>query len=79
VTEQDAIIADLQLSNMRLHEALATARAEVWTLRQIVATTAFLIETEQQPGGPSTETVVKLRKQLHDYFDSKSAWTGDMQ
>lgn len=79
MTEQDAIIADLQLSNMRLHEALATARAEVWTLRQIVATTAFLIETEQQPGGPSTETVMKLRQQLRTYFDGKGTRTGDAE
>ncbi len=71
MTEQDAMIADLQLSNMRLHEELAGAQKEVWTLRKISAQAALLVYQIENAGGPAAETIAMLEELQQKYFESK--------
>lgn len=69
--EQDAVIADLQHSNMRLQEALTEARTEVWRLRQIVAHTSLFIHNCKQPGASWWSTWNELEDMIKDYVDGK--------
>jgi TorA maturation chaperone TorD len=69
--EHEAVINDLQHTNMRLQEALTEARTEVWQLRQIVAHTSLFIHNCKQPGASWWSTWNELEDMIKDYVDGK--------